>query len=210
LYAVDDGGAPLSPLATIGAVDLYGEGAGDVRLVAAGTDGSRLEYGVTSDGASDDGTIRVEGVLETTAGRRAFELETHFAVTSPSSGRMTLRHAVELPDRDLSLASESALRILAGATPEIELDLALRGPGGALDLAGAWLVGGTGSLSADANGEPWAAVAVDGPSLTVTSLGADPLSPDAVEAVARAIRTRDQGLALFDRLLRPVESLVTP
>jgi hypothetical protein len=210
LYAVDPSGAPLSPLAPIGAVDVIGQGAGRMRLVATSDDGSRLEYGVTASGASDDGAIRIEGALETSTGRRDFDFETHFAVTSPSSGRMTLRHSFELPARHLSLECESALRIVAGVSPEIELDLALRGSGGALDLAGGWLVGGTGSLAANANGEPWAAVEVNGSALTVTSVRPEPLPPDGVVAVERAVEAREQGIALFDRLLRPVESLVAP
>ena len=123
---------------------------------------------------------------------------------------MRLSETLALPARDVELACASLLLVRAGLPPELQLELTLRGPNGEVDVEGAYELGGTGALAVNVNGDSYAEVNVAGSDFTIVGTAAEPLPASGVEMLDRVVGARESGLELFDRLVRPVESLIAP
>ena len=211
LYAIDPAtDLPAEPLAPLGYVDVIGEGSSGVRLRVADNDGVRLEYVVSSSGSGPDARIEVAGFSSAGGSRADFGFDNRVEVTGASSGMMRLSETLALPSRDAELACASLLLVRAGLPPELQLELTLRGPSGEVDVEGAYELGGSGALAVNVNGDSYAQVHVDGSEFTIAGTAADPLPVSAVEMLDRVVGARESGLELFDRLVRPVESLIAP
>jgi hypothetical protein len=211
LYAVDPlSGIPAAPALELGHVDVISEGVSQVRIQVADADATRLEYRVTATGTEPDRRIHVEGFTIDGATRAEFAFENRIELTGTSSGTMHLVQALELPARNVALDCASALLVRAGLAPELQLELSLRGPNGEVDVAGAYQIGGSGSLAVAVNGDSYADVHVDGTEYDFAGAAGEPLPESAVTLLGRVIGTRESGLELFDRIVRPVETLIAP
>jgi hypothetical protein len=211
LYAIEPGsGTPALPVTQVGYVDVVGEGPGEVQIRVADLTGVRLEYRVSASGVDAERRVQVAGFAIHGASRADFAFENTLELTGSSSGQMRLRQALDLAGRQVELDCASALLVRAGLAPELQLGLTLRGPNGEVDMAGAYELGGTGTLAVEVNGERYAAVQLSGSEYEVAGAGMDPLPESALLLLDRMIGTRDSGLEIFDRLVRPVEGLIAP
>jgi hypothetical protein len=211
LYAVDPlSGIPAEPALELGHVDVISEGVSQVRIEVADAAGIRLEYRVTATGTEPDRRIHVAGFTIDGASRAEFAFENRIELTGTSSGTMHLVQALELPARNVALDCASALLVRAGLAPELHLELSLRGPNGEVDVAGAYEIGGSGSLAVAVNGDSYADVRVAGTEFEMANAAGEPLPQSAVTLLGRVIGTRESGLELFDRIVRPVETLIAP
>lgn len=211
LYAIDSGtGHPVEPLTPLGYVDVIGAGSSEVRVLVGDAAGILLDYRIASSGTGAGSRIRVEGSASTGAARADFTFDNRIELSGTSSGTMRLGQSVTLPARNVALDCASTLLVRAGLPPELQLDLMLRGPNGDLEVAGAYELGGEGVLEVDVNGASYAEVNVAGSDYTVAGTAAEPLPASAVDLLDRVVTARESGLALFDRLVRPVETLITP
>lgn len=211
LYAIDAlSRLPAAPATELGHVDVISEGAFRVRIQVADAGGTRLEYRVTASGTETDRRVEVDGFTFDGATRAEFAFENLIELIGPSSGMMRLSQALELPARSVELDCASILLVRAGLAPELQLDLSLRGPNGEIDVAGAYEVGGSGSLAVAVNGDSYADVHVTGTAYDIAPAAGEPLSESAVHLLDRVIGTRESGLELFDRIVRPVETLIAP
>ena len=211
LYAVDPlSGMPAAPTLELGHVDVISEGVSQVRIQVADAGGTRLDYRVTAAGAEADRRVQVEGFTIDGASRAHFAFENRIELAGTSSGTMHLMQSLALPARDVELECASALLVRAGLPPELQLELTLRGPNGAVDVAGAYEIGGNGSLAVAVNGDSYADVRVTGTEFEIAGAAGEPLPENAVTLLDRVIGTRESGLELFDRIVRPVETLIAP
>ncbi|HEU4828839.1 MAG TPA: hypothetical protein VFT04_06565, partial [Gemmatimonadales bacterium] len=210
LYALEPSGIPSEPLVQLGHVDVTGESASEFRIRVSDAAGVRLEYRVVASGTEAESHVRAQGFTVDGGARADFGFENRIELTGASSGMMRLGELLELPGRNLELDCASILLVRTGLPPELQLDLLLRGPNGEVGVAGAYELGGSGTLSVDVNGESYAAVTVAGSDYGIAGTAGEPLPESSVEMVGHVIGTRDSGLELFDRLVRPVETLITP
>lgn len=211
LYAVDPLSLlPAAPALELGYVDVISEGPSQVRIHVADAGSTRLEYRVSATGTDPDRRVQVDGFTIHGATRAEFSFENRIVLTGTSSGTMHLMQALELPSRNVELDCASVLLVRAGLAPELQLDLTLRGPNGEVDVAGAYLIGGSGTLAVAVNGESYADVRVAGTDYEIAGAAGEPLPESAVTLLDRVIGTRESGLALFDRIVRPVETLIAP
>ncbi len=211
LYAIDAAtGAPVEPLATVGHADVLADGASAVRIRVGDDTGVHLDYRVSAGGSEAESRIEVEGFAMTGATRADFAFDNRIELTSASSGMMQLREARALPVRSVSLECASVVLVRAGIPPALQLELMLRGPNGEVGLAGEYELGGTGALAIDVNGDGYATVTVAGSEHTVSGAAGEALPSSALDLLDRVIAARESGLELFDRLVRPVETLIDP
>lgn len=210
LYAMDGVGAPALPVIQVGYIDVVGEGPAAVQIRIADLTGVRLEYRVAASGADAERRVQVAGFAVQGISRAEFSFENTIELTGPSSGQMRLRQALDLAGRRVELDCASALLVRAGLAPELQLGLTLRGPNGEVGVAGAYELGGTGTLAVEVNGERYAAVRLSGSEYEVAGASTNPLPGSALQLLDRMIGTRDAGLEVFDRLVRPVEGLIAP
>jgi hypothetical protein len=210
LYAIDPAtNTPVEPLATVGFADVISD-ASSVRIRVADETGVQLDYRVTAGGSEVESWIEVDGFAMAGATRANFAFDNRIELTDGSSGMMQLRESRAIPSRSVSLECASVVFVRAGLPPALQLELMLRGPNGAVGVAGEYELGGTGALAVDVNGDSYATVTVAGGDHTVAGSAGEDLSAGALDLLDRVISARESGLALFDRLVRPVETLITP
>jgi hypothetical protein len=123
---------------------------------------------------------------------------------------MRLGEMLSLPARDVALDCASVVLVRASLPPELQLEVSLRGPNGEVGIAGAYELGGNGALAVAVNGESYASVDVAGSDFTIAGTSGEPLPASAMDMLGRVVTAREAGLELFDRLVRPVETLIAP
>ena len=210
LYAMDGAGAPAVPVSQVGYIDVVGEGPAAVQIRIADLTGVRLEYRVAASGGDADRRVQLAGFAVHGGSRADFTFENTIELTGASSGQMRLRQALDLPGRQVELDCASALLVRAGLAPELQLGLTLRGPNGEVDVNGAYELGGTGTLAVEVNGERYAGIQLAGTEYEVAGASAETLPESALVLLEHMVGTRDAGLEVFDRLVRPVEALIAP
>jgi hypothetical protein len=211
LYAIDGTtGAPAEPLAAVGYADVIADGSSAVRIRVSDDTGVRLDYAVTGGGSDAESRIEVEGFAMAGTTRADFAFDSRIELTGASSGMMQLREARALPARSVSLECASVMLVRAGLPPALQLELMLRGPNGEVGLAGEYELGGTGALAVDVNGDSYATVTLAGSDRAVSGTAGEALPASALDLVDRVVSARESGLELFDRLVRPVETLIAP
>ena len=211
LYAIDAStSAPVEPLVTVGYADVIADAPSIVRIRVGDDTGVHLDYQVTASGSEAESRIEVEGFAVAGTTRADFAFDSRIELTGASSGMMQLREARALPARSVSLQCASIVLVRAGLPPALQLELLLRGPNGEVGLAGEYELGGTGALAVDVNGASYATVTVAGSDHSISGTAGDVLPASGLDLVDRVVSARESGLALFDRLVRPVETLITP
>jgi hypothetical protein len=211
LYAIDPAtDAPAEPLAPLGYVDVIGDGTSGVRVRVGEDSGIRIDYRVTASGSEAELRIEVSGFTTTGETRADFAFDNQIELTGTSSGMMRLSDVRALPARRVALECASIVLVRAGLPPELQLDLLLQGPNGEVGVAGAYLLGGSGALEVDVNGDRYAEVQVAGGGFVIAAAADAPLPVSSRDLIDRVMTARDSGLEVFDRLVRPVETLLAP
>jgi hypothetical protein len=210
LYAVDPVTfTPVEPLVETGYVELTDLSVANThaaRVVVVSGTTTYLDYTVRVTALASSGQVTVLGFV--TDGTNRANINLRSSVTSASG--LTLRYAVTVPERDVSIDLTMTATGLDQESGTIDINLAMSGPNGTVSMIGRFTDTG-GTLTVRVGGRVFATVTVIGDAEPVIT-GADglPLTDEDIAALRGLFDLSDQAFLFFDLMLAPVTFFLSP
>ena len=194
-------GQPVAPLQEVGYADVevtQSTSSASIRIELVSGNVTYLDYTVGATASQTAATINVLGFVSNGEDRVNFDLDIH--VNSDSI--LTLDYALSVPTRgNFRMDLEETWNT---NTSVVTSSLELRGPHGAVTVAGTW-ANDTGTYNVEVNGDPFATITVtQGADPVIAGADGEPLTQEELQALQEIYLVFLGGYDFFEDLLDPI------